>query len=112
MGPAEVPYAIDFTDSNVPTYEVEGGGNHLKVNGDDRSGSGRIAAAVKLEQPGAPPWRASPTRRPGGPGRPFPPRRPPNQPGARPGRHPPAQPHPGGRGLTLSATRTARGSSA
>ncbi|HEX2374394.1 MAG TPA: G8 domain-containing protein, partial [Actinomycetota bacterium] len=39
MGPAEVPYAIDFTDSNVPTYEVEGGGNHLKVNGDDRSGS-------------------------------------------------------------------------
>jgi hypothetical protein len=64
MGPAEVPYAIDFTDSNVPTYEVEGGGNHLKVNGDDRSGSGRIAAAVKLEQPGAPPLARIPN--PGG----------------------------------------------
>jgi hypothetical protein len=65
MGPAEVPYAIDLTDSNVPSYEVEGDGNQLSVNGDERSGSGRIAAAVKLDQPGAPPLARVPN--PGGP---------------------------------------------
>jgi hypothetical protein len=64
MGEAEVPYAIDFTDSNVPSYDVEGGGNRLSVNGDERSGSGRIAAAVKLDQPGAPPLARIPN--PGG----------------------------------------------
>jgi hypothetical protein len=64
MGEAEVPYAIDFTDSNVPSYDVEGGGNQLSVNGDERSGSGRIAAAVKLDQPGAPPLARIPN--PGG----------------------------------------------
>ena len=55
MGPAEVPYAIDLTDSNVPSYAVSGAGNRLQVNGDQRSGSGRITAGVELEQPGAPP---------------------------------------------------------
>jgi G8 domain-containing protein len=55
MGPADVPYAIDLTDSNVGSYAVSGDGNRLQVNGDQRSGSGRVAAAVKLEQPGAPP---------------------------------------------------------
>jgi hypothetical protein len=55
MSPAEVPYAIDFTDSNVASYDVSGGGNRLRVNGDQRSGSGRLAAAAKLDQPGAPP---------------------------------------------------------
>src|SRR5215216_3297580 len=64
MGEAEVAYAIEFTDSNVPSYDVEGGGNQLSVNGDERSGSGRIAAAVKLEQPGAPPLARVPN--PGG----------------------------------------------
>jgi hypothetical protein len=64
MGEAEVPYAIDFSDSNVPSYDVEGGGNRLSVNGDERSGSGRIAAAVKLDQPGAPPLARIPN--PGG----------------------------------------------
>jgi G8 domain len=64
MGEAEEPYAIDFTDSNVPSYDVEGGGNRLSVNGDERSGSGRIAAAVKLDQPGAPPLARIPN--PGG----------------------------------------------
>jgi len=64
MGEAEVAYAIEFTDSNVPSYDVEGGGNQLSVNGDERSGSGRIAAAVKLDQPGAPPLARIPN--PGG----------------------------------------------
>ena len=64
MSPAEVPYAIDFTDSNVASYAVSGGGNRLRVNGDQRSGSGRVAAAVKLEQPGAPPLAPVPV--PGG----------------------------------------------
>jgi hypothetical protein len=64
MSPAQVPYAIDFTDSNVGSYAVSGGGNRLQVNGDQRSGSGRIAAAVKLDQPGAPPLAPIPA--PGG----------------------------------------------
>jgi hypothetical protein len=64
MSPAEVPYAIDFTDSNVGSYAVSGGGNRLRVDGGQRSGSGRIAAAVKLDQPGAPPLAPIPA--PGG----------------------------------------------
>jgi G8 domain len=64
MSPAQVPYGIDFTDSNVGSYAVSGGGNRLQVNGDQRSGSGRIAAAVKLDQPGAPPLAPIPA--PGG----------------------------------------------
>ena len=64
MGPAEVPYAIDFTNCNVPSYQVAGDGNRLTVDGDQRSGSGRIAAAVKLDQPGAPPLAPVPV--PGG----------------------------------------------
>jgi G8 domain len=64
MGSTEVPYAIDFTDSNVGTYDVSGGGNRLAVNGERRSGSGRVAAAVKLDQPGAPPL--APVPAPGG----------------------------------------------
>ena len=64
MSPAQVPYAIDFTDSNVASYAVSGGGNRLRVNGDQRSGSGQVAAAVKLDQPGAPPLAPVPV--PGG----------------------------------------------
>jgi hypothetical protein len=64
MGPADVPYAIAFTDSNVPSYQVAGDGNRLTVDGEQRSGSGRIAAAVKLDQPGAPPLAPVPV--PGG----------------------------------------------
>jgi hypothetical protein len=64
MRPAQVPYAIDFTDSNVASYAVSGGGNRLEVNGDQRSGSGRLAAAVELDQPGAPPLAPIPA--PGG----------------------------------------------
>jgi hypothetical protein len=64
MSPAQVPYAIDFTDSNVGSYDVSGGGNRLTVDGGQRSGSGRIAAAVKLDQPGAPP--PAPIPAPGG----------------------------------------------
>ncbi|MFL6190000.1 MAG: hypothetical protein ACJ75E_09150, partial [Actinomycetes bacterium] len=65
MSPAQVPYAIDFTDSNVGSYDVSGGGNRLEVNGNRRSGSGRVAAAAKLDQPGAPPLAPAPAR--GGP---------------------------------------------
>ena len=64
MSPTEVPYAIDFANSNVGSYDVSGGGNRLEVNGDQRSGSGRVAAAVKLDQPGAPPLAPVPV--PGG----------------------------------------------
>jgi hypothetical protein len=64
MSPAQVPYAIDFTDSNVGSYDVSGGGNRLEVNGNRRSGSARVAAAVKLDQPGAPPL--APVPAPGG----------------------------------------------
>jgi hypothetical protein len=64
MSSSDVPYAIDFTDSNVGSYDVSGGDNRLTVDGDQRSGSGRIAAAVKLDQPGAPP--PAPVPAPGG----------------------------------------------
>jgi G8 domain len=64
MSPSDVPYAIDFTDSNVGSYAVTGDGNRLEVDGDQRSGSARVAAAVKLDQPGAPPL--APVPAPGG----------------------------------------------
>ncbi|MFL5882525.1 MAG: hypothetical protein ACJ782_21165 [Actinomycetota bacterium] len=83
MSPAQVPYAIDFTDSNVGSYDVSGGGNRLEVNGNRRSGSGRVAAAAKLDQPGAPPLAPSPPRAA---------RRPPRPAGTATGRRPPGRP--------------------
>ncbi len=77
MSPAEVPYAIDFTDSNVGSYAVSGDGNRLRVNGDQRSGSGCASASRSARTSGTSPcpsssrstapmsWSTS-RRRPGG----------------------------------------------